>query len=182
MADVAKKERTAAKGRFTRMNKSVNTSISKKLIKDTVDSRFQELEEAWKDLQAKHEKYVIAAEEDVDETYLDAPMNEFDETVGAREQYIQTLETEEATNAANDATQERANDLKRKQTEIASKKTKYEEACKAIEQIQQDEGGQNQHSVPAMNDAMTRMQASKTDIERLHEDMVKLMIADGNQI
>ena len=77
MADERKRERTSAKGRFTRKVKSVNNSVTNQLSKETVEIRFQELLQAWVELQEKHENYVaVAADTDAEETYLDTPMIE----------------------------------------------------------------------------------------------------------
>ena len=92
MADVAtaKKERSAAKGRFTRTNKSVNNAITNKLATDTIESRFQDLLTAWNNLQDKHEKYIVLEAEpadDAEDTYLDTAMTEFEITEVEKNNY-----------------------------------------------------------------------------------------------
>ena len=165
--------------RFTRSNKHVNNGITKKVPKATVESRFQELVKAWNELQNKHEKYIIAeATMEEDDTYLDAPMAELEETELAKDDYIQSIEQQQTADSLNNSKQTRANNLKKKEAQLEIRKTKFLEACTSINNATQDTE-KTEHVVDAMKEAVERMQTSKKEIEQLHEDIVALTIEDG---
>ena len=182
MADEKKKERAAAKGKFTLKVKSVNNSITNKLTQESVQSRFQELLQAWNELQEKHENYVIAADNvEDDDTYLDNPMEEFELAECAQLQYIRSLVEEEAADKVNNRKQERLNSILNMEAQIDSKKHKFVESCEAINQLTHNTDNP-EHSVEAINEAVSRMQTSRTEIEKIHEEMILLIIEDGKSI
>ena len=181
MADEKKRERAGAKGRFTVKVKGVKNSITNQLAKETVESRFQDLIQAWNKLQEKHENYVMAADDPENETYLDGPMAEFEAVEISQLQYIKTLIDEEAASASNSISQKRQNSLLNKEAQIESRKTKFIESCEAITQLI-NTADKPEHALQAINEAVKRMQASRIDIESLHEDMIALVIEDGKTV
>ena len=56
--EAAKKNRTQAKRRFTRISNILVQTIESKLLVKTVENRYLELKDAWKNAQKTHEEYV----------------------------------------------------------------------------------------------------------------------------
>ena len=73
--------RTVSKIKFTRARKSLSKAISKKLIKKTVESRYDVLRCAWQEIQSAHDDYIVSlpVEDDGDINWIDELSNSFDE-------------------------------------------------------------------------------------------------------
>ena len=67
----AKKARSIAKGKFTRLNNRIAKAIAEDDEIEYIDETFNDLKEAWEDVQGKHEAYVkLLEEEDGDEEWI----------------------------------------------------------------------------------------------------------------
>ena len=61
-----KKVRSQAKGRFTRISNNLKKAVEDNLILKTVESRYKEFKDAWKEVQHKHDEYMGEINEDSD--------------------------------------------------------------------------------------------------------------------
>ena len=55
----SKKVRSVAKGKFTRIKKFIEAALSEGLSKPTVEGRYNDFDRVWRELQQRHEDYLM---------------------------------------------------------------------------------------------------------------------------
>ena len=82
MAEVAKalQERKAAKAKFTRKKNAFFTAVAKKENMGDIEGNFNELTKAWRDVEGKHDNYIILLEGDEAPEKEEAWINELQNT------------------------------------------------------------------------------------------------------
>ena len=103
----SKRERSTAKGMFTKACNRLIGAIQDESEVDLIDARFESLKIRWSDLQVKHDKYMMSAfpegdEEEVDIKWLDEEEEKFESTEKMKFEYVrkkrkmQEMESEES--------------------------------------------------------------------------------------
>ena len=82
MAEVAKalQERKAAKAKFTRKKNAFFTAVAKKENMGDIEGNFNELTKAWRDVEGKHDNYIVLLEGDEAPEKEEAWINELQNT------------------------------------------------------------------------------------------------------
>ena len=80
MESKSKKARSTARGKFTRATNRLDHAIKENALVITVQNRYQELRDAWKEVIEKHEEYVNELA-DSDEKEEDCWMSELSEVL-----------------------------------------------------------------------------------------------------
>ena len=92
MADQdAKNQRRAAKGRFTRKLAELTKSIEEDKGSEIVGVNFEQLNEAWRNVEAKHDMYTTFlkdSEVEESETWIAELQSSFSEAMGKQVEYI----------------------------------------------------------------------------------------------
>ena len=171
MADQdAKNQRRAAKGRFTRKLAELTKSIEEDKGSEIVGVNFQQLNEAWRNVEAKHDMYTAFlkdSEVQESETWIAELQSSFSEAMEKQVEYIsskaakamvekQVLSQQEAAKKDNEKTQKLIDQaFIKRDTKEAVLRALLEDAFKLLEACEADKD-----VVPALRKVQQALEAS----------------------
>lgn len=183
--EIARKARTAAKGKFTRARNSLNQAIDSEVLVKTIENRYSEVKEAWKEVQAKHENYIQLADEEGEEGWIIELHELFDETEIRVDEYLDNIvkvnkevmeqkalaKSEEELKKINESKEKQIGELliKRDQEDV-----KFHTSVGTIKQLinpaQSDDNAK--HVVEAVRDAQKRLKDRMISCDHTQENYI----------
>ena len=157
-----KKVRSSARRKFTRCVKSLNRGLDEKALIKTIQNRYEELKEAWKEVRERHEEYVAKLSDGEEEENWISELNQlFDETEVKTDNYLDRIGKHEKEEIDRKAQAELEIEEK-KQEEVQSKRSK--EFTKEL-LIKRDQEGMKLHKSV---DSTERLLGTGNDIDPKH--------------
>ena len=120
-------KRTLAKSKFTRISNSLKNGIDENLSEKTIRSRFETLQAAWRDVQARHDDYMecVADDTNVEEQdkWIESVSTDYFTVESKIDKYLENLEQSKLTVKEAKRQQELKEERQRHAEEEAARKT-----------------------------------------------------------
>ena len=185
---LAKRERRGAKGKFTRAANTLKKALTSKAPLRTTKNRMDELTAVWKEVQEKHEKFMLLVDSDAEEDeeeWIEEMSVQFEELELENDQYTEkTLKGKESeekekerkiveTTEKQQKESERADRIKEIQTRRSQEKSKFEIAVKGLTKMMEvEKEGDQKHQIESINAELAHVKERLNNCEKFNDRLV----------